>query len=166
MSDRTLADDGVKLLNHPTPRALEFVSFRPAPGRSPAPDLPVAAGGARRRAGWPDILHVAPGRWLLLDVDEPLLASLREVSEGALTDVSGKWIAFHLAGKWARRMLSSSLDIGSMLLDRDCAQTCLFDCPCIVASVSDGYAIFVQRSFSQAFASAVTGLAGLPDSST
>ena len=69
-------------------------------------------------------------------------------------DATGKWREFHLSGPDAGRALGLSIDSESVLDGRECASVVLFDCPCVLARVSSGYAIWVRASFAVDFEAA------------
>ncbi|MBS0388690.1 MAG: hypothetical protein JSR15_09440 [Proteobacteria bacterium] len=135
----------------PAQRVLEFVAFRwPADGCN-AGHWPCAPGrAARDGAQHPRLLHIAPGRWLLPAPDETEQAQFdaaARAGQGAMIDVTGKWEHFTITGVGAARLLACTIDIHSVLEGRDCAAVRLFDCPAVVASMPDGYALWVQSSY-------------------
>jgi sarcosine oxidase gamma subunit len=66
-------------------------------------------------------------------------------------DVSGKWDALSIEGPGAIRLLCCALDLEGVLKDRDCAAVTLFDCPAVLARVPDGFALWVQSSYTADF---------------
>jgi hypothetical protein len=134
---------------------LEVVALRPA-DLPPAP-WPTAPGAVRRGAtGTPVILHHAHARWLVSCSDPEVRAWVDAVlAAGCVaTDVSAKWRGFRLSA--AARALASTLDVEATLSDRDCASVALFDCPAIVARSETDYLVWVPRSFSTAFLTALS----------
>ena len=76
-------------------------------------------------------------------------------SAGTAVDATGKWREFHLSGPDASRALGLSIDSESVLDGRECAAVLLFDCPCVLARLGSGYAIWVQASFAVDFEAAI-----------
>jgi len=132
---------------HPPARDMEFVAFSLASGSAPRgfPSMPGQGLGAAGR--W-EILHVAPGRWFAPDASEATRQLLEEAeSHGAVFDVEGARTRIDVIGLGATRLLSESLDIVSVLEGRDGAAMTLFDCPAIVASIPEGYTVWVRASY-------------------
>ncbi|HEV7431586.1 MAG TPA: hypothetical protein VGN77_00985 [Steroidobacteraceae bacterium] len=135
--------------------ALEFVAFA-----SPLPDLgdarwPRAAGAVyydtQQR---PSLLHFAPARWLAPDPTAPIRALLAEAvrtAVGVVIDVTGKWDALLIHGPGATRLLACALEVESVLNARDCAAVTLFDCPATLARTRQGFAVWVQSSYTKDF---------------
>jgi len=142
----------------PSGRALEFVAF--GDSRTGLADWPLAPGGVRHGAqGRPEILHFAPGRWLLPEPDASSCAAVAAAAAadtGTAVEVEGKWMAMDLSGPDAARLLSSSLDVAAVLESRDCAAVVLFDCPAVLAASSAGYRIYVKASYAADFMAAVS----------
>jgi heterotetrameric sarcosine oxidase gamma subunit len=143
----------------PAGRAIEFVCFD---ALSAPADWPRTPGGMRRGAlGEPEILHIAPRRWLLPDPAEGLraqAAAAEEAQTGTAVEVEGKWTSLELRGADAARVLSSTLDVAAVLESRDCAAVVLFDCPALIAALAApvaGYRLFVKASYAAAFTAAL-----------
>jgi sarcosine oxidase gamma subunit len=135
--------------------ALEFAAFA-----WPAPDLvepawPSAPGAvrydARQRAL---LLHFAPGRWLAPDPSaeiRSLLNTAALAAVGVVVEVTGKHDALLVSGPGATRLLACAIAIEAVLNARDCAALTLFDCPAIVARAPEGYAVWLQSSYTTDF---------------
>jgi sarcosine oxidase gamma subunit len=121
-----------------------------APPRSAAPGaVPgLAAHGAA--------LHIAPGRWLLLDADAQAVASA--VAAGAVAiDVEGKWRCFEIRGVRATSVLSAGVNVAEILEGRDCAAVPLFDCPVVIARRprGHGFDVYVHASYAASLRAAL-----------
>ena len=152
----------LQLLIQPPAQTFELVAFHSSGlESSPGAGWPLEPGRICRRAdGRVETLYFAPGRWLICDPQDTVLAALRGAPGGALVEVTGKWLEYQLTGTGAARLLASTLDIHAVLADRDCGRVFLFDCPGIVVRSGEGFSIFVQRSHGHALASAITRAAG------
>jgi heterotetrameric sarcosine oxidase gamma subunit len=142
----------------------EFASFGYPPSAALATEWPTEPGAARLDAsGRAVMLHFAPGRWLVPapanDV-QALVAAAEAATVGAGVDVSGKWREFALVGRDAGRVVACSVDPAAVLDGRDVAAVVLFDCPCLIARLTGGYAIWVRSSFAKDFAASVGRLRG------
>ena len=130
---------------------LEFVAFELPCRGIIAADWPTAPGGVRRGAGErAELLHFAPGRWLVPEPAPELSAALEAATNagaGALIDVSGKWEHLVIAGPGAGRLLASAIAVDAVLERRGCAAVTLFDCPAIIARQGAGFALWVQASY-------------------
>ena len=101
-------------------------------------------------------LHVAPGRWLLLDADARAVADA--IAAGAVAiDVEGKWRCFGLRGARAASLLSAGVNIAEILERRDCAVVPLFDCPTVIARRprDQGFDVYVHASYASSLYSAL-----------
>jgi sarcosine oxidase gamma subunit len=153
----TEAESSWRIDRVPCARALEFAAFAwPAPAVS-EPGWPSAAGAVRYDAQRrPLLLHFAPGRWLAPDPDQEirtLLSTAALATAGAVVDVTGKWDALLIRGAGAPRLLACTLALEAVLNARDCAALALFDCPAILARASEGFAVWVQSSYTGDFVS-------------
>ncbi len=148
----------IELVAHSPGRVLEFVAFLYPAGGAFVVGWPSAPGEVRNDAeGRPVLLHVAPARWLVPAPCEEITALVDAAvaaSAGMSIDATGKWREFHLSGPDAGRALGLSIDSESVLDGRECASVVLFDCPCVLARVSSGYAIWVRASFAVDFEAA------------
>ena len=140
-----------RIIELPAEMVLEFIAYTwPARGCA-SPDWPLEPGAVRRDAQQqPALLHFAPARWLA-PAPAPELRRLLEgaasAGAGSLVDASGKWVAVDIAGAGAVRLLACTLDIESVLGNRECAAVTLFDCPAVVARVPQGFRSWVQASY-------------------
>lgn len=116
----------------PTTSVYEVVAFRPS---AQMPDA--------------DVLRVAADRWLIIG-SPPAVAS----SAFAITDVTGKWRELRLTDPAAKRLLANCVDVDELLQPRSCARTALFDCPAVLRKSTDGYSIWIERSYLHAFVTA------------
>ena len=62
-------------------------------------------------------------------------------------DVEGKWRALAVLGAGAERLLAESIDVASVLSQRECAAIRLFDCPVVLAREPDGFSVWVEASY-------------------
>jgi len=141
---------------------LEFAAFGFPLGGAFVVGWPAAPGAVRHdEDGRLVMLHFAPARWLI-PAPHPDITALVEAAiqagAGALVDVEGKWQALQLRGAGAARLLASTLDATAALEGRECAAVTLFDCPAVLARVSDGFAIWVRSSYAADFVAAVETL--------
>ena len=139
----------------PAGRLVEFVSFYwPTPDLAAA-DWPITPGGVRHdTSGQPALLHFAPGRWLAPNPDPDLVALLDHAARdgaGTLIEATGKWEPLTISGSGAGRLLASTLEVASVLAGRGCAAVTLFDCPAIIASADQGFALWIQASYAAHF---------------
>ena len=110
-------------------------------------------------------LHYAPGRWLIPNAEPSTLADLERaaaVGEGALTEVSGKWLRIVIAGaaladsrEWP---LAAGFAREHLLKDRDCAALWLFDCPVVVSMAGPDLDIWLEASYEASFLSMLESL--------
>jgi heterotetrameric sarcosine oxidase gamma subunit len=141
---------------------LEFVAFLFPPEGAFVVGWPAAPGAVRHDpAGRPVLLHFAPARWLVpapsADVSALVEAAV-ESKSGTVVDATGKWHEFRLSGPDAARALGLSIDSESVLDGRECASVVIFDCPCVLARLGRGYAIWVRASFAVDFEAAFARL--------
>ena len=101
------------------------------------------------------ILQVAADRWLALSPPPLSLSG----ADFAIVEVTGKWREIPLAAP--SKVLANTVDAEEVLAGRDCARTVLFDCPAILRRGNDGYAVWVERSYEDAFNAAVQQAASL-----
>ncbi len=129
----------------------EFKTFMfPLVGTSTT-DLPAPPGAVQRDdRGRATLLHFAPGRFLapapVADMIRHLDA-LAAAGAGAVFDVSGKWRSLAVTGPGADRLLASTIDVGAVLLHRECAALHLFDCPVVLARAPGGFDAWVEGSY-------------------
>ncbi len=100
------------------------------------------------------MLHFGPGRWLVPNPGSEtraLLDAAAAAGRGTIIDVTGKYEELSILGSGATRLLSSGLDVETLLRSRECAALTLFDSPAVIARVPDGYAIWVQSSYATDF---------------
>ena len=146
---------GVQILVHESAACLEFVAPRATDLAWLGASWPAAPGAVRRAAdGRPELLHVAPGRWLVPEPGAALRALLdTRVAEGlgAIVDVEGKWCRLALAGPGAARLLASGTSLAAVLAGRDCALLRLFDAPVVLARGAAGFESWVQASYLVSF---------------
>lgn len=164
MSAPATAAADCRLQRRASEPTLEFAAFGFPLGGAFVVGWPAAPGAVRHDAsGRPVLLHFAPARWLV-PAPRPDIAALLEAAvqagAGAVVDVDGKWVALELLGPGAARLLASTVDVGVLLADRDCAAAALFDCPAVLARVPDGFGIWVRASYATDFIAAVGGLRG------
>jgi len=149
-------------LERPAPGPMvEFAAFGFPLGGAFVVGWPAAPGAVRHdEDGRPVLLHFAPARWLA-PAPHPdiaaLIAAAGEAGAGAAVDVDGKWTAIRLLGPGAARPLASTIDVAWVLDGRECAAVMLFDCPAILARVTDGFAVWVRSSYAADFVAAVEG---------
>ena len=93
--------------------------------------------GEPRGAG--TALHIGPARWLLVAPGEPWLEELAAAGrrgQGALTDVSGRWVPVEFPADetdgGAAHPLAAAVPLELVLRDRDVAALWAFDCPVLV----------------------------------
>ncbi len=145
-------------------RMLEFAAFGFPLGGAFVVGWPAAPGAVRYEADdQPALLHFAPARWLVPQPHpdiEALLDAAVDAGAGVVIDVDGKWQPLLLRGPGARRVLATAVDIDAALRERACAALTLFDCPCIVATRADGYALWVHASYATDFIAAIERLRG------
>jgi sarcosine oxidase gamma subunit len=116
-------------------------------------------------SGRPALLHFAPDRWL---APAPAPALLRELTSlarggcGVLIEVEGKWQEVRIAAAHARRILSASIDVETVLAGRECAAILLFDCPAILARHDGAFNLWIAASFVQSLV-AVSAVVPNPD---
>jgi heterotetrameric sarcosine oxidase gamma subunit len=154
----------------PLESCFEFVAY---PGRAAAAAAlsawPARAGQALRDgAGQPTVLYFAPDRWFIPAPAPTLLsqlAALERADCGTLIDVDGKWQELRIAPEQAQRMLARSIDVATVLADRDCAAIRLFDCPAILARHEAAFKVWIEASFAQSFLAVSRTTPDLPPSS-
>jgi len=120
--------------------AYEWVAFD---GRLP---------GVPRGAGAP--LHIGPARWLLIAPQESWLEVLQAAElggHGALTEVSGRWVAVEFAAGGGAHPLSAALPLERVLADREAATTWAFDCPVIIVRRNSHIGVLVEASYEHSF---------------
>lgn len=162
---RILNSHGAELAERPAERVLEFVAYSFPPGGALVVGWPAAPGAVRHDSlGRPGLLHFAPARWLApgpCPEIAAIIAAAEQSGTGTLVDVSGKWREFALTGADAGRLLAGALNVEMVLEGRECAAVTMFDCPCVLARVADGYAIWVRSSFAADFIAAIARLRDL-----
>lgn len=135
-------------------RCCELVALR-TPAASAASvfgeDWPIAPGAVRRApSGAAQLLHFAPGRWLMPEPDAALMLQAGKLVAGGaaeLIEVEGKWRKLALSGAAATRVLSAGVAVESVLAARECAALTLFDCPVILARRLGEFDLWVQSSY-------------------
>jgi hypothetical protein len=53
------------------------------------------------------------------------------------------------------------VDVEALLAGRDCARTTLFDCPAVLQKLNESYAVWIERSYENAFNVALQQVASL-----
>jgi sarcosine oxidase gamma subunit len=147
----------------PLAACCEFVAY---PGRgveaAAISAWPATPGQVLRDAtGRPALLHFAPDRWLVPAPTPSLLqelSSLEAAGRGFLIDVEGKWQEVRIAVELAHHILSSSIDVETVLAARDCAAVMLFDCPAILARSDTTFNVWIAVSYLQSFLAVSTSL--------
>jgi len=130
----------------PADSVQELIAHAPLPPTAPWPPQPGAL--VRDPGGMPQVLHFAPGRWLLTGAAAGAGADVAaEADYARRVDVTGKWQAYALTGAGAATLLANTLSPEAVLLGRQCAAVSLFDCPCVLARIEAGFAIWVQASY-------------------
>ena len=146
-----VAPGGVLIGVHEAGPCLEFVAPRATDLAALGAGWPAAPGAVRRAAdGRPELLHFAPGRWLVPEPTAALRAMLdTRAAEGcsAVVDVEGKWCRLALSGAGAARLLASGTSREGVLAGRDCAMLRLFDAPVVLARGAQGFEAWVQASY-------------------
>lgn len=134
----------------------EFAAFGLPLAEALADSLPLLPGAVRHNSdSRPALLYIARALWLVCAPDADLAAWIDaavEAGKGAVFDVEGKWHEFELRGADAARLLASTIDVETVLNARACAAVTLFDCPSILARLSDGFTIWVRASYAAHFA--------------
>lgn len=97
---------------------------------APGADWQGAPGRSIRGPGGAWALNPAPSRWLLLAADDRWLAQARWAG-ALLFDTSGKWRVLQLLE--SHSALRAAVNVESILRDRDCAATLMFDTPVVMA---------------------------------
>lgn len=112
---------------------------------------------ARPAGGDADVLHHAPGRWLLRGdaARAPRALAAAAAGECVLVDVTGKWQALRAGGAEALRRLGHAANLAALLEGRECAAATLFDCPVILVRDGAGYVAWLRRSYVEAFLTAL-----------
>jgi len=154
----------------PLESCFEFVAY---PGRGISASAfgawPAGAGETLRdAAGRPTVLHFAPDRWLVPAPSPSLIShliSLERAGCGTLIDVDGKWQDLRIVAEHAQRMLARTIDVETVLADRDCAAIRLFDCPAIVARHEAAFNLWIAASFAQSFLAVSSAMPNLEPSS-
>ncbi len=154
MSDHD-EETGCRIDRLPSVPALEFTAFAWPAQALGEPAWPGAPGAVRYDSqGRALLLHFAPGRWLAPDpIDETrsLLASAAGAGLGAVVEVTGKWDTVLILGPGATRLMACAIGIEAVLDARDCAALTLFDCPVTVARYPEGFALWLQSSYTTDF---------------
>ena len=161
MAVTQISGNGIELVERPIGRVLEFVAFQFPPEGAFVVGWPAAPGAVRHDTlGGPGLLHFAPARWLAPSpcAEIAALVAAAEEAAGTCVDVTGKWREFALGGPRAGRVLASAVTVEAVLEGRECAAVTMFDCPCILVRVTDGYRIWVRSSFATDFIAAVQSL--------
>ncbi|MEI6458274.1 MAG: hypothetical protein WCP04_05025 [Pseudomonadota bacterium] len=136
-----------RLEARPDGRDVEFVAYTYPPSAVFAA-LPMAPGAVLYESEAPTVLHVAPGRWFAPAASAATRSLLLAcVAHGALVEVEGKRSRLDLCGPGATAVLCAAIDILAVLEGRGCAAVVLFDCPCWVARLADGYALWTHASY-------------------
>jgi heterotetrameric sarcosine oxidase gamma subunit len=109
-------------------------------------------GSVRRYADGAALLHMGPGRWLLVghaQEREAALVVTAEASGGSLLDVSGKWLRLSVTGAEAERHLARFLNVTQVLHERDCAPVTILDCPTLLVRGERGFELWTTRSWAR-----------------
>jgi heterotetrameric sarcosine oxidase gamma subunit len=122
-------------------------------------DWPSRPGSVRRSSERAELLHFAPGRWLVPEPAGSLREELARIEGASLVDVEGKWHRAVLRGTDASRVLRATVPVDSMLEERECASATAFDCPVVIGRLRDGYEIWVAASYAESFRGAVEAVA-------
>jgi heterotetrameric sarcosine oxidase gamma subunit len=107
-------------------------------------------GVVRRYADGGALLHMGPGRWLLVGRAlewESATVTAAEACGGLLVDVSAKWRRLSVTGTRAELHLSRLLSVTQVLHERGCAPVAVLDCPAVLARCEDGFELWVARSW-------------------
>jgi len=137
-------------------RCYEFVllpgSSSPAPAANWAHPPPEGESPLQTSAAFaaPELLHVAPDRWLIPDPTPRLTAQLDICVTGGLgtlIDVQGKWDCVMLCGSGAAQLLATELAVDGLLIDRPCAATSLFGSPVILVRRGDAFDLWIASSY-------------------
>jgi heterotetrameric sarcosine oxidase gamma subunit len=123
-------------------------------------EWPSRPGAVRRSSERAELLHFAPGRWLVPEPAASLREELARIEGASLVDVEGQWHRMVLRGKDASRVLRAGVPVESMLEGRECAAATLFDCPVVIGRLEQGYEIWVAASYAESFRLAVESVAG------
>ena len=133
-----------------TLHAYEWIAFD---GRLP---------GVARAAGAP--LQIGPARWLLIAPQASWLEVLHTAElggRGALTEVTGRWVAVEFTTGDAAdgavsaaahsHPLSAALPLELVLAGREAAITWVFDCPVIIVRRNTHTGVLVEASYEHSF---------------
>ena len=117
--------------------------------------------GVPRGAGAP--LHIGPARWLLIAPQDAWLDVLHTAElggRGALTEVTGRWVAVEFAatGAAADHPLTAALPLDIVLAGREATLAWVFDCPVIVVRRNGRIGVLVEASYEHSFRSALETL--------
>ncbi len=127
---------------------------------------PLAPGAVRSDSdGRAELLHFAPGRWLMPDPQPQLLAQLQRQGVTTLYDVEGKWRRCVLVGPAAARALGASISVESVLAGRECAAVTLFDCPAVLRRAGGEFELWTLSSYLEAFKRALQAAQGAQSAS-
>jgi hypothetical protein len=122
------------------------------PSRLRADASPAAGppGSVRRYPDGAAVLHMGPGRWLLVGdaaLREAALVFAAQACGGSLLDVSGKWLRLSVTGAQAQDCLLQYLNVTQVLHGRGCAPVGILDCPTLLARCEGGFELWTTRSW-------------------
>jgi heterotetrameric sarcosine oxidase gamma subunit len=109
-------------------------------------------GSVRRYADGAAVLHMGPGRWLLVGQAiqrESTAVVAAAAAGGSLLDVSGKWLRLSVTGAGAERHLAQFLSLTQALHARDCAPVSILECPTLLARCERGFELWTARSWAR-----------------
>jgi heterotetrameric sarcosine oxidase gamma subunit len=136
-------------------RVVEFKAYSYPIAGAWAATFPTAPGAvARDGMGRCELLHIAPGHWLIPEPSPQVAARLdvaASAGAGVQIGVDGKWQAVRFTGPGAQRVLARTVALDAILDGRDCAALTLFDCPSIIARSDAAFDIWVQASYAADF---------------
>jgi heterotetrameric sarcosine oxidase gamma subunit len=137
----------IRVLTH----VAEFKAYTYPTAGAWAALFPTAPGAViRDGTGRCELLHIAPGHWLVPEPSTEVAARLDAAAAagaGVRIGVDGKWQAVSIAGPGAQRALARTIALDTILAGRDCAALTLFDCPSIIARADAAFDIWVQASY-------------------
>jgi heterotetrameric sarcosine oxidase gamma subunit len=141
----------IRVLAH----VVEFKAYTyPIAGAWAGP-FPTAPGAVTRDGlGSCELLHIAPGHWLVPEPSPEVAACLHAAASagaGVQIGVDGKWQAVRFSGPAAQRVLARTVALDTILAGRDCAALTLFDSPSIIARSDAAFDIWVQSSYAAEF---------------
>jgi len=155
MSAQTMAggSGGFRAQWQPLGRTVEFKSYGYPMGDDWAGSFPMQPGSVfRDGTDRCTLLHFAPGRWLVPEPTDAVVAMLDLAVAAGIGDqigVEGKWRFMAITGSGAARVLAATMACSTLLEGRECAATRLFDCPAIIARAAQGIDVWAQSSYAE-----------------